>query len=106
MTNQLLDFSQGENDMHTYFGNSMRSTGYSCLMEKLVASWRVQWSSEPGTTDPEAPFGVVTLAPSGSEGGADLPTMRWAQTASYGDNLIAVIFHVVMAFLFRMACLP
>jgi hypothetical protein len=26
----------------------------------------------------------VTLAPSGGEGGADLPSMRWAQTASYG----------------------
>lgn len=38
----------------------------------------------PGTTDPLAPFGVVTLAPSGGEGGADIQTMRWAQTASYG----------------------
>jgi hypothetical protein len=72
--------------MHTYFGNSMRSAGYSCLMEKLVSSWREQWSSEPGTTVADAPFGVVTLAPSGGEGGADLPTMRWAQTASYGEN--------------------
>ena len=70
--------------MHTYFGNSARSSGYSCLMEKLVSSWRTQWSAEPGTTDPNAPFGVVTLAPSGGEGGADLPSMRWAQTASYG----------------------
>jgi hypothetical protein len=70
--------------MHTYFGNSARSSGYSCLMEKLVSSWRTQWSAEPGTTDPNAPFGVVTLAPSVGEGGADLPSMRWAQTASYG----------------------
>jgi hypothetical protein len=70
--------------MHTYFGNSARSSGYSCLMEKLVSSWRTQWSAEAGTTDPLAPFGLVTLAPSGGEGGADLPSMRWAQTASYG----------------------
>ena len=37
-----------------------------------------------GTTDPVAPFGLVTLAPSGSEGGNDIGTMRWAQTAGYG----------------------
>ena len=29
-----------------------------------------------------APFGVVTLAPSGTEGGSDMGTMRWAQTGS------------------------
>eukprot|EP00911_Craspedida_sp_UC1_P000800 UC1_evm1s612 len=43
------------------------------------------WSgAEPGTTDPLAPFGLVTLAPSGGEGGNDIGTMRWAQTAGYG----------------------
>jgi len=31
-----------------------------------------------------APFGLVTLAPSGGEGGNDIGTMRWAQTAGYG----------------------
>eukprot|EP01047_Picozoa_sp_COSAG01_P058052 COSAG01_NODE_6790_length_3496_cov_3.344127_3_plen_78_part_00 len=45
---------QGENDMHTYFGNSARGSGYACLMEKLVHSWRAQWSAEPGTTSPNA----------------------------------------------------
>ena len=70
--------------MHTFFGNSLLNTGYSCLMERLVNSWRQMWSAEPNTTEPEALFGVVTLAPSGAEGGADIATMRWAQTASYG----------------------
>ena len=41
----------------------------------------VRWQS--GTTDPNAPFGLVTLAPSGTEGGSDIGTMRWAQTAGY-----------------------
>lgn len=88
---------QGENDMHTYFGNSARSSGYSCLMEKLVSSWRKQWSAEAGTTDPTAPFGLVTLAPSGGEGGADLPSMRWAQTASYGVLPNPVMPHTFLA---------
>eukprot|EP01043_Picozoa_sp_COSAG02_P082656 COSAG02_NODE_20832_length_814_cov_0.847552_2_plen_61_part_01 len=61
--------------MPFYFGNSDRSSGYACLMERLVASWRRQWSSEPGTTDPLAPFGLVTLAPSGGEGSPDIGTM-------------------------------
>ena len=75
---------QGENDMHNYFGNSAMNTGYSCLMERLVAQWRMLWSAEAGTTPPDAPFGIVTLAPSGTEGGSDIGTMRWAQTAGYG----------------------
>eukprot|EP00937_MAST-01D_sp_MAST-1D-sp2_P001167 g1167.t1 len=75
---------QGENDMHGFFGNSALRTGYSCLMPKLVAEWRRLWSAEPGTTAPDAPFGLVTLAPSGGEGGASIGTMRWAQTAGFG----------------------
>ena len=74
----------GENDMHGTFGNSALGYGYACLMPKLVATWRKMWSAEPGTTDPMAPFGLVTLAPSGTEGGNDIGTMRLAQTASYG----------------------
>eukprot|EP00729_Bicosta_minor_P014162 gene14162-23573_t len=72
---------KGENDMHNYFGSSLRKTGYACLMPKLVSSWRALWSQTPGTTDPNAPFGVVTLASSGSEGGADIRQMGIAQTA-------------------------
>ena len=56
----------------------------ACLMEKLVSQWRSLWSATGGTTDPLAPFGLVTLPDTGSEGGADIGSMRHAQTASYG----------------------
>eukprot|EP01051_Picozoa_sp_SAG22_P002736 SAG22_NODE_125_length_18883_cov_12.351629_7_plen_65_part_00 len=52
-------------------------------MHKLVSDWRALWAKESGT-DPNAPFGLVTLAASGGEGGADIASMRLAQTASYG----------------------
>lgn len=70
--------------MHTFFGNSAAKTGYACLMQKLVSQWRSLWSATPGTTDLYAPFGVVVLPGTGSEGGADIGSMRQAQTASYG----------------------
>ncbi|KAL1496899.1 hypothetical protein AB1Y20_014479 [Prymnesium parvum] len=82
---------QGENDMHSYFGNSLLGTGYSCLMPRLVASWRELWGA------PDAPFGVVSLAPSGSEGGDDIGTMRWAQTAGYGVLPNAAMPHTFLA---------
>jgi hypothetical protein len=75
---------QGENNMYSTFGNSAKRYGYSCLLPVLVSDWRRLWSRTPGTTEPLAPFGVVTLASSGSEGGADLGSMRLAQTAGYG----------------------
>ena len=53
-------------------------------MRQLITGWRAAWSKVPGTTDPLAPFGVVTLASSGSEGGPNFGTMRIAQTMSYG----------------------
>ena len=65
-------------------GNVKFNTGYACAMRQLIAGWRSAWSATPGTTDPLAPFGVVTLASSGSEGGPDFGTMRIAQTMSYG----------------------
>jgi len=49
-----------------------------------VQGWRKVWSETPGTTDPLAPFGIVTLASSGSEGGPDMGAMRLAQTAGFG----------------------
>ena len=70
--------------MHNLFGNSLLGSGYSCLMVKLIEQWRALWSATPGTTPADAPFGLVTLAPSGTEGGASIGTMRWAQTGSYG----------------------
>jgi len=53
-------------------GNWLSKTGYGCEMVNLVASWRAAWSKTPGTTDPLAPFGIVTLASSGSEGGPNM----------------------------------
>jgi hypothetical protein len=50
----------------------------NCLLALLKRS------ATPGTTDPLAPFGIVTLASSGSEGGPNMGAMRWAQTGSYG----------------------
>ena len=55
------------------------------MQPRMVAQWREIWSAVDGTTDPLAPFGLVTIAPSGSEGNDDkLSAFRWAQTASYG----------------------
>ena len=55
------------------------------MQPRMVAHWREIWSTVDGTTDALAPFGLVTLAPSGSEGnGNKLSAFRWAQTASYG----------------------
>ena len=77
---------QGENDCHNTMGNAAAGAGYSCLMGALVAQWRQLWSATPGTTDPTAPFGIVSLASSGSEGASSLAmgSMRQAQTAGFG----------------------
>jgi hypothetical protein len=75
---------QGENNMGGTKGSAKANVGYSCEQVKLVAGWRKVWSETPGTTDPMAPFGIVTLASSGSEGGADIGAMRLAQTAGLG----------------------
>ena len=66
--------------------NSAAKAGYSCSMQALVDQWRQLWSATPGTTDPAAPFGIVTLASSGSEGASSLAmgAMRLAQTAGFG----------------------
>lgn len=67
-------------------GNSQAHTGYSCLMAALVSEWRNLWSTTPGTTANNAPFGIVTLASSGSEGASGLAmgAMRQAQTGGFG----------------------
>ena len=69
--------------MRGFFGNSGAKSGYACLAIKLVNDWRAIWSNNSGTSA-SAPFGIVTLPPSGSEGGADIGSMRYAQTGSYG----------------------
>ena len=53
-------------------------------MVAMVDLWRKSWSKRPGTTDPLAPFGIVTLASGGSEGGSDIGGMRWSQTGNFG----------------------
>ena len=75
---------QGENNMDGVKGNAMAHVGYSCEMRELINGWRRIWSEADGTTDPLAPFGVVTLAPSGNENGDDMGAMRHAQTANHG----------------------
>ncbi len=65
-------------------GNAAQNIGYSCKQRELVKGWRSIWSELKGTTDPNAPFGIVTLASSGSEGGPNMGAMRLAQTAGYG----------------------
>lgn len=43
---------------------------------------RLNRRSKTSGTAPDAPFGLVTLAASGGEGGADIGSMRLAQTGS------------------------
>lgn len=76
---------QGENNMGNQKGSAINGLGYSCEQALLVEGWRKAWSKVAGTTDPLAPFGVVTLASSGAEGAdAAMGAMRIAQTAGYG----------------------
>jgi len=53
---------QGENNMGATKGNSIANIGYGCEQRQLILGWRQAWSKVPNTTDPNAPFGVVTLA--------------------------------------------
>jgi hypothetical protein len=61
-----------ENNMGGRKGNSVDGEGYSCSQRVLIEGWRKVWSKTPGTTDAQAPFGIVTLASSGSEGGPNV----------------------------------
>lgn len=71
-------------------GNAAVNVGYSCHQRELVKGWRAIWSETGGTTDPLAPYGVVTLASSGSEGGPNMGAMRLAQVRRF----TCVIFYV------------
>lgn len=76
---------QGENNLAFEAGNVLDSQGYACMLPTLINTWRSVWSSVPGTTDPKAPFGIVTLADSTDEGwGANVPQMHWSETANVG----------------------
>jgi hypothetical protein len=82
----LVATDQGENNCDGTMGNSAGKLGYGCQLPAMVAEWRRQWSSEPGTTDPEVPFGTVSLAAGGSEGHpANMAGMRWSQTGNFGE---------------------
>merc|ERR1719219_650264 len=75
---------QGENNMHEPKGNVKNNTGYACMFLKMQNQWRDLWTAVPGTTDKDFGFGVVLLADGTTEGGPDMPGMRWAQTQNYG----------------------
>ena len=84
MTLKGFTWYQGENNMGNIKGNAAVNVGYSCKQRELVKGWRAIWSETKGTTDPTAPFGLVTLASSGTEGGPNIGAMRLAQTAGHG----------------------
>ena len=55
------------------------------MMENLVTTWREHWSAEPGTSKPDFPFGIVTLAGGTSEGnGNSMGAFRYAQSGNTG----------------------
>jgi len=83
MTVKMWLFYQGENNAGALHGNSARRAGYACMMPALVAAYRAAWSATPGTTDPLAPFGIVSLSTGDSEGAGDIASFRFAQSASY-----------------------
>lgn len=76
---------QGENNCQGDPGNSAAGAGYGCSVPALVRSYRALWSAVPGTTPPDAPFGIATLAAGGSEGNVGhMAGIRWSQTGNYG----------------------
>jgi len=75
---------QGEQNMGSVFGNAHQERGYSCALSKMIAAWRGLFSAVPGTTDPMAPFGIVTLTGQGDEGHPDIGGMYLAQTGGHG----------------------
>lgn len=65
-------------------GNSAQGTGYAALFPQMIADWRAIWSAVPGTTDPLAPFGFVTLADGTDEAwGLSMAGLRMAQMGSF-----------------------
>ena len=63
----------------------MGGSGYACLLQKQMQSWREAWSVVPGTTSPNAPFGIVMLADGTDEGwGCNTLQMHWAETGNHG----------------------
>ena len=77
---------QGENNVGSTPGNSEKKVGYGCQMKEMIKQWRTAFSQTPHTTDPEFPFGIVTVASGGSEGNDfNIGTFRSSQAANYGS---------------------
>lgn len=57
---------QGENNQIYSGGNA--TSGYACQQNALISSWRAAFSAVPGTSAPNFPFGVTSLAGGGGEG--------------------------------------
>jgi len=77
---------QGENNEGTDAGNSLHGTGYGCMLPTMVSNLRTMFSLVPGTTDPNAPFGIVSIADGTEEGwGRNAYGTHWSQTANYGS---------------------
>jgi len=99
-------YYQGENNCGGLHGNSGTAdqppSGYACMMPKLVSLWRKEWSKLPNTTDPMAPFGIVSLSAHDSEGAKDMASFRWAQQASYGTVPNAVMPKTFMSHAFDL----
>ncbi|KAJ9456122.1 hypothetical protein DIPPA_18274 [Diplonema papillatum] len=83
MTLKGFVWYQGENDMGNVFGNAAQNRGYACEVPAMIEEWRTLFS-QSGQTSPSAPFGLVTIANSGSEGHPDMGGMHLAQMGSYG----------------------
>ena len=66
-------------------GSVSAKTGYACMMDNLIRTWRAAWSVVPGTTPADFPFGLVSLAGGTSEGnGENMGAFRYAQTGNTG----------------------
>ena len=72
-------------------GSAALNVGYSCKQRELVKGWRAIWSEAVGTTDSAAPFGVVTLASSGSEGIPLLTGLQAPKDQVQADVLVDVV---------------
>jgi hypothetical protein len=72
------------------------------MMPKLISLFRTEWSKEPGTTAPTAPFGLVSLSSHDSEGAADMASFRWAQQGSYGTVPNTLMPNTFMAHAFDL----
>lgn len=58
----------GEQNVAFGAGSIAEKSGYACQQANLIRSWREAFSTVPGTTDRQFPFGVTSLAGGCSEG--------------------------------------